>query len=240
MNEKDTLRQAILIAEKTGKRLRSLFRREEPLERGTVKEIKTIYDEIADSIIKEDLERYYPDHSYITEETGLVAKGEDYLWIIDPLDGTSNFANQNPFFAVSIALWFKGEPILGVIEAPMLQERYVAVKRKGAYHYDFLINIERRVNVSDTSNLKKAYILYCEGGEEDKERIFSLFKKYYLKGKDTRKLGSAAIEMAYVGLGRSDCYITTQISLWDIAAGILFVKEAGGNILHFDNTSYKW
>ena len=204
---------ATRIAERAGKRLSHYFRKEAPIARGTVKEVKTVYDEIADKIIKDAIEQNFPNHSYLTEETGLVEKEKEYLWLIDPLDGTSNFANHNPMFAVSIALWYKGEPILGVIEAPMLHERFVAVVHKGAYHYDLLRRRKSQAHISWIDQLDRAYVVYCEGGEKDKKRLVHLLSNLYLRVKDTRKLGSAALELAWVGMGRSDGYVTTQISL---------------------------
>jgi myo-inositol-1(or 4)-monophosphatase len=239
-NEARFLRGAISIAKRAGQKILESFRTEKPVARGTVKELKTIQDETADKIIRESIEKNFPEHSYLTEESGFIAKQKDYLWIIDPLDGTGNFADHNPLFAISISLWVSGEPLLGVIEAPMLSERFVAVRNKGAYHYDLLRRSLRMVNVSNNDMLDRAYVLYCEGGETDKDRVLNIIKAFFLDVKDARKLGSAAIELAYVGTGRSDCYITTRISLWDIAAGMLFVKEAGGDILHFDCVPYQW
>ncbi|MFI5322463.1 MAG: inositol monophosphatase family protein, partial [Thermodesulfobacteriota bacterium] len=126
--ERKLLKEAVRIAVKAGKRLLKSFRKEDPGERGTVKEVKLAYDTVADKIIRQLIERRFPEHSYVTEETGYVDKGSPWLWIIDPLDGTSNFADQNPMFAVSISLWHKGEPVLGVIEAPMMMERFVTVR----------------------------------------------------------------------------------------------------------------
>ncbi|HET7289529.1 MAG TPA: inositol monophosphatase family protein, partial [Thermodesulfobacteriota bacterium] len=126
--ERKLFKEAVKIAGKAGKMLLGSFRKERPVERGTVKEVKLVYDLVADSIIRKEIESRFPGHSYVTEETGFVDKESDYLWIIDPLDGTSNFADQNPMFAVSISLWHGGEPLLGVIEAPMMMERFAAVK----------------------------------------------------------------------------------------------------------------
>lgn len=238
--ERSFLKKATVISEKAGKRLLKSFRKEDPTERGTVKEVKLVYDLVADSIILNAIEKHFGTHSYVTEETGFIDKGSEYLWIIDPLDGTSNFADQNPMFAVSIALWHRGEPVLGIIEAPMMMERFVAVRNRGAYRYDFLRNRARKVRVSDVKRASGAYGVYCEGGVRNKKRSLELLGKYYLQVKDTRKLGSAALELAFVGTGRSESYMTTKISLWDIAAGILFVREAGGEILHFDGSQYEW
>jgi myo-inositol-1(or 4)-monophosphatase len=234
------LRQAIAMAQKAGKRLVKSFRKEKPSERGTVKEVKLVYDIIADKIIRDSIEKHFPAHSYITEETGLVEKDSEFLWIVDPLDGTSNFADQNPMYAVSIALWKNGEPVLGIIEAPMMQERFVAVRNVGAYHQDFLRNKTNKANVSGVKKSSKSYGVYCEGGVKNKSSSIKLLSKYYMQIRDVRKLGSAALELAFVGMGRSESYMTTKISLWDIAAGILFVKEAGGEISHFDGSPYSW
>jgi myo-inositol-1(or 4)-monophosphatase len=240
LTERKFFKEAVTIAEKAGKRLLASFRKEAPTERGTVKEVKLVYDMVADRIIRKEMESRFRNHSYVTEETGFVDKKSDYLWIIDPLDGTSNFADQNPMFAVSIALWHKGEPLLGVIEAPMMMERFASVKGYGSYHYDLLRKKVRKATVSRVRRANGAYGVYCEGGVRNKKKSLELMGKYYLQLKDTRKLGSAALELAFVGMGRSESYMTTGISLWDIAAGILFVSEAGGSLLHLDGTPYDW
>jgi myo-inositol-1(or 4)-monophosphatase len=238
--ERDLIKEAVRIAATAGSRLLKSFRKEDPIERGTVKKVKLVYDIVADKVIRKELERRFPGHSYITEETGYADKGSPWIWIIDPLDGTSNYADQNPLFAVSIALWFNGEPVLGVIEAPMMMERFVSVRGYGAYHYDLLRKKVRKAGLSGVTRAGNAYGVYCEGGIKNKKKSLSLLGKYYMQIKDVRKLGSAALELAFVGTGRSESYMTTGISLWDIAAGILFVREAGGALLHFDGTPYEW
>lgn len=216
------------------------FRKDKPLERGTVKDVKIVYDMVSDNIIRDILENEYPGHSYVTEETGLKDKDSEYLWIIDPLDGTGNFASQNPLFSVSIALWKNNSPVMGIIDAPVMQERFVAVNDFGAFHMDFLRKEQKKVRVSDIDKAGNAYGVYCEGGVNDKNRSLDLLGKYFIQLKDVRKLGSAALELAFVGTGRSESYMTTEISFWDIAAGVIFVAEAGGHILHFNGSPYKW
>lgn len=234
------LKDACEMAERASAELIINFRKDMPFERGTVKEVKSVYDVISDRIIREILDNKYPDHSYVTEETGLIDRNSDYLWIIDPLDGTGNFASHNPLFSVSIALWKNGIPLIGLIDAPVMKERFIAVRQCGAIHQDFVGKINRKVSVSDITESENAYGVYCEGGVTDKNRSLGLLGRYYMQLKDVRKLGSAALELAFVGTGRSECYMTTAISLWDIAAGLLFVTEAGGSILHFDGTEYEW
>ncbi|MEM4408145.1 MAG: inositol monophosphatase family protein [Candidatus Caldarchaeum sp.] len=237
---RDFLEVALTAAEKAGKTLLTHFRSYQPLSRGMAKEVRTLYDEIADRIIVSAISGNFPDHSYLTEESGLVEKGKEYLWVVDPLDGTSNYANHNPMFAVSIALWRRGEPLLGVIEAPALYERFVSVTNHGAYREDLLRGEKIQAVVSEIDTLELSYVLSCEGGETDKKRLASLLSRLYVQVKESRKLGSAALELAWVGVGRSEGYVTTKISLWDIGAGVLFVKEAGGEILHFDGSPYSW
>ena len=223
------LKFAIDTAQTTGRKMAYYFRKKEPVIPGAPSGIKTFYDDIADDMIKGLIEKRFPTHSYLTEETGLVDKKSDYLWIIDPLDGTSNFVNHNPFFSISVALWHKGAPMLGVIEVPILQETFTAVAGQGAFHYDG--KHKKRARVSAISSLSKSYLIFCEGGEKNKSRIVKIFRDLYPRTREMRKLGSAAIELAWVGLGRSEAYVTTQIHVWDIAAGVLFVKEAGGHPL---------
>ncbi|GIW65591.1 MAG: inositol monophosphatase [Candidatus Parcubacteria bacterium] len=232
---------SIKTAHSVGIILEKLFRKENPFIRGTSKEIKTFYDELTDKIIKKSIEKNFKNHSYLTEETGLVDKHSDYLWIIDPLDGTGNFVNHNPFFSVSIALWYKGEPLLGVIEAPILKERFIAIKNKGSFHYDLnKKNKKNEAKLSDINHLKESYVVYCEGSEKNKLRIVNLFDKIYPQVKEVRKLGSAALELAWIALGRADIYFTTQISLWDIASGLIFTSEAGAKLFKFNGEEYKF
>lgn len=231
----------VKTAENAGKLLLSEFRARDPRQRTFDKEAKSIGDTLADEIIKKAIERAYPEHAYLTEETGWVRRDEsDFLWVIDPLDGTSNFENHNPFFAVSIGLWHKGEPVLGVIEAPALGERFTAITGEGSFRHDLWREEKLATKVSETKDAKASYWVFCQGGEKRKERGLEVFDQAFPQTKEFRKFGSAALELAWVGSGRSDGYVTTSISFWDIAAGMIFVHEAGGDIFHFDGTAYDW
>jgi len=234
-NTKDEfLKFALKIAEQAGKKILKGFREKISSERKALKEIGSVYDKISDNFIIGEIKKNYPEHSYLTEESDPFNNGSDYLWIIDPLDGTSNFVNGNPFWAVSVALWMKGEPYLGVIEAPVLQERFVALRGQGAWVEDSLGKRKYSAKVSEVNSLSQAYMLYCPGGAMERNDTYALLEKYYRQVKDMRKLGSAALELAWVGTGRADVYLTPQIHLWDIAAGVLFVKESGGEVADFE------
>jgi myo-inositol-1(or 4)-monophosphatase len=193
-------------------------------QRGTAKEVATRYDKEVDTLIVEEIRRHYPGHSLLTEEGGSLRGDPDWLWIVDSLDGTGNFANFNPLFSVCIALMHKGGLLLGAVYAPAIDEFYSAEKGQGAYLNDV------KLQVSDISDLGQGYILYCEGGDTDKRRTGELLHEVYPHVTDIRKLGSAGLETAWVAAGRRDAYYTTKIEPWDVAAGVLLVQEAGGKV----------
>ena len=195
--------------------------------RSLSKEVTSQNDYEADEIIIGHLKDRCPDHNLLTEETGLVDNGSDYTWIVDPLDGSSNFLNHNPFFAVSIALAYQNEPITGVIFAPFLEEMVVARRDHGC-----TVN-GRPVRVSRTSELAKTYVVGCPGGEKSNLRFAELEYAIHKQNKDFRKIGSAAVECYMVAAGRVDAFTTLSISPWDVAAGVLCVQEAGGKVSNF-------
>ncbi len=222
-------------AKKAGQFLLENFKKDELLftERHMSKEIVTKYDLESDKIIKKELEKAFPHHNLMTEESGVTDKDSEYTWIVDSLDGTGNFASGNPFFSVSIALARKGELILGVVYAPYLNELYFAEKSKGAYLND------KKISVSTIKEISNAYVVTCEGGSKSNQRLAGIYSKIYPQIKDMRKLGSAAIEGGFVASGRADGYITLQIDPWDVAATILITEEAGGKASDFNGNPWK-
>lgn len=216
------------------------FRKVNIKERAHGKDVKTIYDIASEKLIKNMIIKKFSNHSILSEETGFSKKDEDCIWIIDPLDGTSNFVNSNPFFAISIAFAYKGNLELGVIYAPFLKELFFTKRNEGAYLFDLLRKKKRRLKVSSTSELKNSYIVTCEGGEKNKERVSEIRRRLCLNALDVRKLGAGALECAWVACGRSDAFVTTKISPWDIAAGALLVREAGGNVIDFNGKEWNF
>jgi myo-inositol-1(or 4)-monophosphatase len=196
--------------------------------RGLTKEVTSVRDHEADEIIIDLIKERHPDHNLLTEETGRIDNGSPYTWVIDPLDGSSNYVNHNPFFCVSICLAFENTPITGVIAAPFMEE--IAVARKG---YGCTLN-GRRVHVSETTDLAKSYIVGCPGGDKHNRRFAKMSYALNESIKDFRKMGSAAIEAYAVAAGRVDSFVTLNISPWDIAAGALCVEEAGGQVTDFN------
>ncbi len=196
--------------------------------RGLTKEITSVRDHEADKLIIDLITRRHPDHNLLTEETGAVDNGSPYTWVIDPLDGSSNYVNHNPFFAVSVCLAYENKPITGVIFAPFLEE--IAVARLG---HGCTLN-GRKVSVSAISDFSKFYAVGCPGGDKNNMRFAKMSATLNEGIKDFRKMGSAAIEAYTVAAGRVDTFCTLNISPWDIAAGALCVEEAGGKVTDFD------
>ena len=173
-------------------------------------------DKKAEKIIIEELSKSRKKFSILSEETGEIKNSDiNNVWIIDPIDGTTNFLHGIPHFAISIALKSNNEIISGLIFDPIKNEMFYAEKNNGTYFNN------QRVRVSRKKILEEC--LFATGG-----------KKEIKSDLNTRKSGSAALDMAYVAAGRYDGYFQNHLNLWDIAAGIIMVKEAGGKINEID------
>lgn len=195
--------------------------------RATVKDAVTKYDRMVDELIIGMIREKYPNHSLLTEESGLLQADPEWLWIVDSLDGTSGFASSNPLFAVCIALMHNEELIAGSVYAPAINELYLAEKGQGAY-----LN-HAQIHVSNVSEMNQSYVFTCEGGEKDRQKTRAILDRVYPNVMDLRKLGSAGLETAWVAAGKGEAYFTTQIEPWDVAAGVLLIEEAGGKVTDF-------
>ena len=170
----------------------------------------------AEQIIIEELKKAKPNYSIISEENGIENnKDKNNTWIIDPIDGTINFLHGIPHFAISIALKSNNEIISGMIFDPIKNEMFYAEKNNGAFFNNQRVRVSKRNDLNDC--------LFCTGGKIDKDTNLP-----------HRKSGCAALDMAYVASGRYDGYFQNNLNLWDIAAGIILVKEAGGIINEID------
>ena len=175
------------------------------------KDFVTNSDIRVEKIIIEELKKARPNYSVISEESGSERNKDDtYTWIIDPIDGTVNFLHGIPHFAISIALQFEKEIISGLIFDPIKNELFYAEKNSGAFFNNQRIRVSKKNNIND-----------C---------LFALGKMKNTSDLIYRRSGSAALDMAYVAAGRYDGYYQDNLNLWDIAAGIILVKEAGGII----------
>jgi len=176
------------------------------------KDFVTNSDKKVEKILIEELEKSRKNFSFLTEENGKIEnKDKENIWIIDPIDGTNNFLHGIPHFSISIGLQSNNEIIAGVIFDPIKNELFFGEKNNGAY-----IN-NHRIRVSKKNKLDEC--LFASGNIGIDTKNLS-----------TRNLGSAALDMAYVGAGRFDGYFQNDLSIWDVAAGIIIVKEAGGEV----------
>tara|TARA_B100001248_G_scaffold210263_1_gene164456 strand:+ start:1292 stop:2092 length:801 start_codon:yes stop_codon:yes gene_type:complete len=191
----------------------------------------TSADKRTEKILIDELQKAHPEYGIITEETGIINKSNTkYRWIIDPIDGTSNFLNGIPQFAISIGFEEDGEIKCGVIFNPILNEMFCAEKGNGAY-----LN-NSRIRVSNKKKIKDSLIVTGgpKGTSKIKDKIFSEYINVSSNVSNVRKFGSAALDMAYVACGRFDGYWQRELNYWDVAAGIIILKEAGGFVDYFE------
>jgi len=197
-------------------------------------EIVTSADKASEKIILKIIKNRFPDHQILSEESGDNNFVSDYLWIIDPLDGTTNFSMHNPLFSISIGVAYKGELILGVIFAPYLNEMFVAEAGKGS-----TLN-GKKIRVSSIGKKGRALNTFCHGrNNADIQTALDYMTQQKLNGFDCRQMGSAAIELAYVACGRVESIVIPGVNVWDAAAGVMLVREAGGKVTDFDNKKWK-
>ena len=178
------------------------------------KDFVTKTDKKVETILIDELTKSKRNFSFITEETGkILNNNKEVFWIIDPIDGTTNFLHGVPHFAISVALQQEGDIIIGLVYDPIKNEIFYAEKNNGAYFNN------NRIRVSNKSNIEDClFSTNCEG-------IQSVYPKLNL-----RNTGCAALDLAYVGSGRFDGYFHNKINIWDIAAGKIIIEEAGGKV----------
>ena len=189
-------------------------------------------DHKAEKALRQELQHGRPDYSFLMEESGAIAGSDtEHRWIVDPLDGTTNFLHGLPHFCISIALERAGEIVAGVVFDPILDELFWAEKGVGAYLND------RRIRVSSRRQLGHALIAtgtpYGQGGA--RKRYLAQLEQIMENVADIRRMGAAALDLAYVAAGRFDGYWEYGLSSWDFAAGMLLVREAGGYVSDPEN-----
>jgi len=191
----------------------------------------TASDKKVEKILINELQKARPSYSILSEEIGQINNDKSFKWIIDPIDGTANFLHGIPHFAISIGLEHDDEIICGIVYDPIKDEMFVAEKGNGSY-----LN-NQRMRVSSRSKLKDC-IVFTGGPKlesKNKELALEEYKKFSSKVLiPVRKLGSASLDMAYVAAGRCDGFWQRNLNYWDIAAGIILVKEAGGFVTDFE------
>jgi myo-inositol-1(or 4)-monophosphatase len=178
-------------------------------------------DKKVEQVIINELSKNKKGYSFITEETGVIEnKNKDNVWIIDPIDGTNNFLHGIPHFAISIALRIQNEIVIGLVFDPLRNDIFYAEKNNGSYFNNYRIRVSKRNNIDDC--------LFATSHDGARETTLNV-----------RHTGCAALDLAYVGAGKFDGYYHSKINLWDIAAGLIIVREAGGEIDELDHSAHK-
>ncbi len=229
--EKEFLASAEEIAQRVGGWLVGQLGQVDVREKNP-RDLVTCADIESQRLIREGLLARFPDHGFLGEESdeGEVAWGEGYCWIVDPIDGTMNFAHQMPGYSVSIGLFFNGQPLVGVVYDPALQETFSVILGHGS-----MLN-GKPVRPSGRTELRRSLLVssFPSTVKADTPELIRFNRVVQLAS--MRRLGSAALNLCYVGCGRLDGYWATTLSLWDVAAGMLFATEAGAFATHLDGS----
>lgn len=230
MKRPDPLEVAVAIAREAGAvLLEHLERPREIAEKGRRADIVTDADRASEAIVVARLRREYPQATILAEESGVHTGTNDERWIVDPLDGTTNFAHGYPLFCVSIAYERGGELIAGAIFAPAMGECFAAERGAGARSNHRAIGVSAIDRVADA--------MTCTGFHPaDFERNATCFRAVSERAQAVRRDGSAALDLAYVACGRFDGFWEFDLSPWDVAAGTLLVREAGGTVTGVDGS----
>lgn len=188
----------------------------------------------SEEFIINSIKKEFPDHNILAEESGSLTSLSGFIWIVDPLDGTTNFSRNLPFFTISIALAKNDRVILGIVYQPINDELFYAEKGKGAF-----LNA-KRIIVSENHSLSKSIVSqsFDYSNKKRRDNIKNIQKIFFLI-EGFRLLHSTALELCYVASGRYDGYMISSANPWDIAAGALIVEEAGGSVTKFDGTQWE-
>ncbi len=209
---------------------------------GKVKEIEfkaknslvTEVDKLSEEIIITNIKNNFPSHGIFAEESGRDSNTSPHVWLIDPIDGTTNYAHAYPFFSISIALEINGEVEVGLVYDPVKDEMFTAEKGKGAF-----LNGER-ISVSKSNAIEHCHV--CTGFMHEVEWMVEAnirhFGNFIRRARAVRRDGSAALDLCYVACGRFDGFWELGLNPWDTAAAVLILKEAGGHVCTFTGDEY--
>lgn len=188
-------------------------------------DLVTEFDRQAQKVILDIVRARYPDHDILAEEGDSKQTGSPFLWAVDPIDGTTNFVHNVPLFCVSICVLHEQQPLVAVVWAPCLEELFVAVRGQGA-----TCNGER-LHVSNTTTLEQSVMATGFSYRHAlRQQNLNPFNHFVLNSRAVRRIGSAALDLCWVGMGRFDGYWELDLNPWDVAAGWLVVLEAGGQL----------
>lgn len=217
---------AVELARQSGTLLREKFSHAHTIHYKGDINIVTEADQFSENLIIGAIKHRFPEHGILSEESPAIAGTGKIRWIIDPLDGTTNYAHGYPVFCVSIALESDGKIILGVIYDPMREEMFVATRGEGSYMND------KKIKVSNHDDISKCLLAtgFPYDIRESKENNLDYFNWMAKKCQAIRRAGAAALDLAYLAAGRFDGFWELKLKPWDTAAGCLMVEEAGGTV----------
>ncbi|MEO8582751.1 MAG: inositol monophosphatase family protein [Flavitalea sp.] len=199
-----------------------------------INNLVTEADHAAEKAIIDTIREQFPEHFILSEESGEMKTNSEYKWIIDPIDGTVNYAHGIPICCVSIGLEQNGKMIMGAVYNPLLGEFYLAEKGKGALLNGEPIHVSDKKSVIDSCLVTGFPYTYLDMPNGP----IQVFERFIRKGVPVRRLGSAAMDLCWVAAGRFDGFFEHKLQAWDSAAGFLIVEEAGGKVTDFDGTYY--
>jgi len=231
----DSFRQpAIEMAKEAGAFLKEKLYTNHSIDYKGAIDLVTEADRISEQIIISRIQNLFPDHDIVAEESAPITRGSEYTWIIDPLDGTTNFAHWYPVFCVSIALQQMNQMILGVIYNPMLDELFAAERGRGAFLG------ENKIGVSSTATLTEGFVAtgFPYDVRENSQDALAYFNELIPKAQAIRRMGSAALDLAYLAAGRFDAFWELRLKPWDTAAGWILIEEAGGIVTDLQGEAY--
>lgn len=228
IDKQKLLENAISIARGAGEILLRYFRGNafEVTSKLNVYDIVTTADKASEQYIVSSIRNLFPDHSIITEEAGEISGESELRWVIDPLDGTTNFSQGIPIFCISIAVECNFKPIIGIVFAPYLNELFYSIEGKGSY-----LN-GQELKCSHKGRLEEAVVVtgIPYDKRENPDNNIKELSKVAPKVRGLRRMGSAALDLCYVAAGFFDAYWELNLKRWDVAAGILIAKEAGAKL----------
>jgi len=224
-----------IAATEAGKIIENYFGKDFKIEsKDIISNLVTQADKESESKIIEIIKNEFPNHSILSEEIGALDSDSSIKWIIDPIDGTINFAHSIPLCCVSIGIEKDGEIIMGIVYNPISKERFFAEKGKGAFLND------KRINVSAENNLLKSLLVtgFPYNTSNNPNKPVDVFAKFVLQDIPVRRLGSAALDICWTACGRFDGFWEYNLNPWDVAAGYLILIEAGGKITDFEGNNF--
>ena len=199
-----------------------------------INNLVTEADHASEKAILDVIKKEFPGHYILSEEAGEIIQDSSYKWIIDPIDGTVNFAHSIPLCCVSIAVEYNGEIVLGSVYNPIMNELFFAEKGKGATLNDKQIRVSKKQNVANACLVTGFPYTYLDVPNGP----LQIFEKLIRKGVPVRRLGSAATDLCWVAAGRFDGFYEHKLQAWDSAGGYLIVEEAGGKVTDFKGNKF--